>query len=78
MQNNKIILVYQNSDEKLEKVYTCTDVPTKLVFVLGFDLNLIWFVVFNATFSNISAISWRPVLVVEEARENHRPWASNW
>jgi len=22
---------------------------------------------FNATFSNISAISWRPVLVVEEA-----------
>ena len=78
MQNNKIILVYQNSDEKLEKVYTCTDVPTKLVFVLGFDLNLIWFVVFNATFSNISAISWRPVLVVEEAREKHRPWASNW
>jgi hypothetical protein len=36
---------------------------------------------FNATFSNISAISWRPVLVVKEAGvpgENHRPWASNW
>jgi hypothetical protein len=36
---------------------------------------------FNATFSNISAISWRPVLVIEEAGvpgENHRPWASNW
>jgi hypothetical protein len=35
----------------------------------------------TANFSNISAISWRPVLVVEEAgvpRENHRPWASNW
>jgi hypothetical protein len=35
---------------------------------------------FNATFSNISAISWRPVLVVEEAgvpAGNHRPWASN-
>jgi hypothetical protein len=30
---------------------------------------------------NISVISWRPVLVVEEAGvpgENHRPWASNW
>jgi hypothetical protein len=27
--------------------------------------------VLNATFSNISAISWRPVLVVEEAGENH-------
>ena len=37
-----------------------------------------WFIVFNITFSNISAISWRPVLVVEEAGENHRPWASNW
>jgi hypothetical protein len=38
-------------------------------------LDLIWFLVFNATFSNISAISWRPVLVVEEAGvsgENHR------
>ena len=32
------------------------------------------FLVFNATFGNISAISWRPVLLVEEARvpgENH-------
>ena len=38
------------------------------------------FFVLNATFSNISAISWRPVLVMEEAGvhgENHRPWASN-
>jgi hypothetical protein len=24
------------------------------------------------------AISWRPVLVVGEAGENHRPWESNW
>jgi hypothetical protein len=39
---------------------------------------LILFLEFNATFSNISAISWRPVLVMEEAGENHRPWASNW
>jgi len=39
------------------------------------------FLCFNATFNNISAISWQPVLVVEEAGvpgENHRPWASNW
>ena len=39
------------------------------------------FIVLNVTFSNISAITWRPVLVVEEAGvpgENHRPWASNW
>jgi hypothetical protein len=46
---------------------------------------IIWlihsFIVFNPTFSNISTISWRPVLVVEETGipwENHRPWASNW
>ena len=44
--------------------------------------DLIDFWCFNdATFSNISVISWRPVLVVDEARvprQNHRPWASNW
>ena len=35
--------------------------------------------VFNATFNNISVISWRSVLLVEETgvpRENHRPVAS--
>ena len=45
--------------------------------LLWFD----WFIVFNATFSKISAISWRPVLVVEEAGvpgENHWPRACNW
>jgi len=36
---------------------------------------------FNATFNNISVISRRSVLLVEEAGvpgENHRPWAGNW
>ena len=27
---------------------------------------LVWFMVFNATFNNISAISWRSVLLLEE------------
>jgi hypothetical protein len=53
------------------------DIPFKInQFRVDFD-----FWCFNATFSNISAISWRPLLVVEEARvpgKNHRPWASNW
>jgi hypothetical protein len=31
--------------------------------------------VFNATFNNISIISWRSVLWVGEAVENHRPAA---
>jgi protoporphyrinogen oxidase len=37
--------------------------------------DMVWFMVLNATFNNISAISWRPVLVGEEAGvpgENHR------
>jgi hypothetical protein len=35
---------------------------------------------FNATFNNISVISWRRVLLVDETgilRENHRPVASH-
>jgi hypothetical protein len=32
---------------------------------------------FSATFNNISAISWRSVLLVEEAGENHRPAVSH-
>jgi hypothetical protein len=37
--------------------------------------------VFNTTFNNISVISWRQVLLVEETGvpgENHRPAASHW
>ena len=37
--------------------------------------------VFNITFNNISAISWRLALLMEETgvpEENHRPVASNW
>ena len=37
-------------------------------------------IVFNATFNNISVISWRSVLLVEETGgpgENHRPVASH-
>jgi hypothetical protein len=40
----------------------------------------LWFMVFNATFNNISAISWLSVLLVEEigvAREKHGPVASH-
>ena len=39
-----------------------------------------WFMVFNATFNNISVISWRSVLLVEETGvhgENHRPATSH-
>jgi hypothetical protein len=39
-----------------------------------------WFMVFNATFNNISVISWQSVLLAEETGgpgENHRPVALN-
>jgi len=39
------------------------------------------FMVFNATFNNISVISWQSVLLVKETgvpRENHRYVASHW
>jgi hypothetical protein len=42
---------------------------------------LVWFMVFKATFNNISVISWQSVLLVEETRvprENHPPVASHW
>jgi predicted permease len=41
--------------------------------------NKLWFVVFNATFNNISVISWWSVLLVEETgvpAESHGPAAS--
>jgi len=50
---------------------------------LSCDSNRLWVrvMVFNATFNNISVISWRSVLLVEETgvlRENHRPASSHW
>ena len=41
---------------------------------------LVWFMVFNATFNNISVISWRSVLLEEETGvpgDNHRHVASH-
>ena len=41
----------------------------------------VWVMVFNATFNNISVISWQSVLLVEETglpKENHRSVASHW
>jgi hypothetical protein len=38
----------------------------------------VWFMVLNATFNNISVISWLSVLLVDETEEIHRPVASHW
>ena len=52
------------------------------LLAIDFLLGLGWFgiMVFNATFNNISVISWRSVLLVEETgipKKNHRPFASH-
>jgi hypothetical protein len=51
---------------------------TKTITEKMFCINNIWVrvMVFNASFNNISVMSWRSVLLVEETRgpgENHRP-----
>ena len=41
---------------------------------------LVWFIVFDATFNNISVVLWQSVLLVEETGvpgENKRPVASH-
>jgi hypothetical protein len=43
---------------------------------LFFPFTIGWFMMFDATFNNISAISWQSVLLVEETEENHRPAAN--
>jgi len=56
----------------------------KITFVLIIDLaivmNRVKAMVFNATFNNISNVSWRSVLLVEETGvpvDNHRPDTSH-
>ena len=52
-----------------------------MVFMRSFDTTGgEWVMMFNATFNNISVISWRSALLVEETGvigENHRPTASH-
>ena len=55
VQQNQIILILQNKGHTLNERI---DIEEQRV--------LVWFKVFNATFNNISAISWRSVLLVEE------------
>ena len=55
----------------------------KQLSYIEIKIPMVWFVLwcFNATFNNISVMSWRSVLLVEETRvlgENHRPIANHW
>jgi hypothetical protein len=59
--------------------YTCQCILLfKSTIYYYLSTGLVWFMVFNGTFNNISVISWRSVLLLEEIgvhRENHRPVA---
>ena len=50
-----------------------SDQPERIMFIITelliehVYINMIWFIVFNATLSNISAISWQSVLVEKGA-----------
>ena len=50
-------------------------------FFLSHLYHFVWVMVFNATFNNISVISWQSALLMEETgvpRENHRHVAIHW
>ena len=80
-----LLLVLQGSNvlvnKRSENLHRFTSTQ-KTTYCHKWQDKIDWLIyLFNATFNNISAISWRPVVVVEEAGvpgENHRPWASNW
>ena len=69
---------YNYSMMQIEKIEIWDNFGVTQAYTLKYSKWCIWFfvIVFNATINNISAISWRPVLVVEEAGvpgENYRP-----
>jgi hypothetical protein len=72
-------VINEDSDydkKNIPKVICDTDIPEWLFVCL-----FVCLMGFNATFNNISVISWRSVLLVVETRgpgENHRPVASHW
>jgi hypothetical protein len=52
-------------------------INTKLRILYFWNIVTVMIMVFNATFNNISVISWRSVLLVEDTGENHQPAVSH-
>jgi hypothetical protein len=64
-----------------EDVIFLASCATDQTWFVGVKEVMVRIVVFNATFNNISVISWQSVLLVEETgvpRENHQPAANHW
>jgi hypothetical protein len=60
------------SVKKSNKVWTDLSLNGATILFPGENVNigLVWVMVFNATFNNISVISWQSVLLVEETGKN--------
>ena len=81
------ILMPHTSSRHWHQVYVCYMLSLYVCYLLAQSQNnlimIVLFVclmVFNATFNNISVISWQSVLLVEETGapgENHRPATSH-
>ena len=61
----------------------CRNIRTHCLYIFNNFLFMVWFgfMMFNATFNNISVISWRSVLLLEETAgpgKNHGPVSSHW
>jgi len=64
----------------LNKYRSINQYCDKTIYLCAYVLLLVRVMVLNATFNNISVISWRSVLLVEEigvSGKNHRPAASH-
>ena len=62
----------------LNYIHTTFMLNIEFVFIIVLH-RLSWFMVLNTTFNNITVISWRSVLLMQEIgvpAENHRPAAS--
>ena len=73
----------QSSEGNEGKTEVCFMVKFSFEFTSNLNgaLGLVCFMVFSANVNNISVISWRSVILVEETRvpgENHWPVASHW
>jgi len=63
--------LYELLKKNLSKHQTWSTV--KLVYAVYFEKKMFRFMVFNATFNNISVISWQSVLLMEEIGVQRKP-----
>ena len=65
-----------NEYERNLKIFRDIDLSLSTILIFEFVL-FVCLMVFNAGFNNVSVISWRSVLLVEETGENYRPVANH-